>query len=91
MPINYRWEAYGRLGLLVGNEELTVSAANSTSSTSFDVTENMADTLLSVGIAYFLAEIYSVRAEYTRILKAGDEIVGENDIDLISLGLSVRF
>ena len=91
LPINFRWEAYGRAGLLIGNDELDVRAANSADSASFDVSESVTDTFLGVGIAFSLVEIYSVRAEYTRILDAGDEISGENDIDMLSLGLTVRF
>jgi OOP family OmpA-OmpF porin len=91
VPISFRWEAYGRAGLLIGNDELDVRAANSVDSASFDVSESATDTFFGAGVGFFLAEIYSVRAEYTRILDAGDEISGENDIDMLSLGLTVRF
>lgn len=91
VPINFRWEAYGRAGLLIGNDELEVGAANSVDRASFDVSESATDTLIGVWVAFFLVEIYSIRAEYTRILDAGDEISGENDIDMLSLGLTVRF
>jgi opacity protein-like surface antigen len=91
VPINFRWELYGRAGLLIGNDELDVRASNSVGSASFDVSESATDTVVGAGVAFFLAEIYSVRAEYTRILDAGDEISGENDIDMLSLGLTVRF
>jgi len=91
VPINFRWEAYGRAGLLIGNDELDVRAANSMDSASFEVSESVTDTFVGAGISFSLAEIYSVRAEFMRILDAGDAISGENDIDLLSLGLTVRF
>jgi OmpA-OmpF porin, OOP family len=91
VPLSFRFEAYGRAGLLIGNDELEVRAANSTGSANFDVSESATDTLLGIGVSFTLAEIYSLRAEFTRILDAGDEISGENDIDMLSLGLTVRF
>jgi hypothetical protein len=92
VPLSYRWETYGRAGILIGNNELRVRAADSMGgSGSFDISESATDSMLGVGVAFFLAEVYSIRAEFTRIMDAGDGISGENDIDLLSLGFTVRF
>jgi len=91
VPLSYRFEAYGRAGFLIGDDELEVRAANSTDSANFDVSESTTDTMLGIGLSFSLAEIYSVRAEFMRVLDAGDEISGENDIDMLSVGLTVRF
>jgi hypothetical protein len=92
VPLGYRWEVFGRAGLLIDNNEVEVRAADSMGgSGSFDLSESATDVMAGVGVGFLLAEIYSIRAEFTRILDAGDEISGENDIDLLSLGFTVRF
>ncbi len=91
IPLSYRWELYGRAGLLFGNEEVDNRIANSFDSVSFDASESITDVMLGAGISFSLAEIYSIRAEFLRVLDGGDEFVGESDIDLLSLGVTVRF
>jgi hypothetical protein len=38
-----------------------------------------------------LAEVYTLRAEFTRIFDAGSDVFGEADADLVSIGLTVAF
>ena len=94
VPLTYRLEAYGRVGFLIGDDELEIDISNDTNggSASFDVSENSTETMIGIGLAFSLVEIYSIRAEFTRILDAGkDDVSGEADIDLVSLGVTVRF
>jgi OOP family OmpA-OmpF porin len=91
IPLSFRFEAYGRVGLLIGNDEIEARVANSIGSDSLEVSESSTDTMVGIGVAFSLAEIYSIRAEVMRVLDAGDELSGENDIDILSLGVTVRF
>jgi hypothetical protein len=93
VPLSYRWEAYGRAGFIIGDDEVDVSISDDTNggNATFDASESASDVMLGIGISFSLAEIYGLRAEFTRILDAGDSISGEGDIDLLSLGVTVRF
>ena len=93
VPLSYRWEAYGRAGFMIGDDELSIRISDDTNggSADFDASESATDVMVGIGIAFSLVEIYSLRAEFTRILDAGDDISGESDIDLLSIGVAVRF
>jgi OmpA-OmpF porin, OOP family len=93
VPLSYRWEAYGRAGIMIGNDEVDLAITDDTNGgrATFDVSESATDVLLGVGVSFSLAEVYSLRAEFMRVLEAGDELSGESDIDLLSLGVTVRF
>ena len=50
------------------------------------------DFLLGVGFGFTVLEIYQLRLEYQRILSIGDEdLWGEGDVDVLSLGMTVTF
>ncbi len=94
LPLSYRWEAYARAGFLIGDDELSIGISDDTAGerASLDVSGSTTETMLGVGISFTLVEIYSLRAEFMRVLDAGkSDISGENDIDLLSIGVTVRF
>jgi opacity protein-like surface antigen len=93
VPLSYRWETYGRLGIMIGNDEIDISISDDTNggNARFDTSESATDFMAGVGVSFSLAEIYNLRAEFTRILDAGDDLSGESDIDLLSIGVTVRF
>lgn len=92
LPITYNWEVYGRGGVFFGqntisayginNEGVPVAGQNDKSSTDF---------LVGVGAGYTLAEVYQLRAEYQRIFDAGTKDYGEADVDLVTIGITVKF
>lgn len=93
LPINYSWELYARAGVLIGSNTLSLYAnTNLFPSPLRDrFTESSTDWLAGAGISMSLAEVYAIRAEFTRIFDAGEAVFGEADVDLITVGLTVAF
>lgn len=93
LPISYSWEVYARAGVFIGSNTLNIWA-NSPAvpgpiATRFN--ESSTDWLAGAGIAMSLAEVYVLRAEFTRIFDAGAELFGEADADVVSIGVTVSF
>jgi hypothetical protein len=92
LPITYNWEVFGRGGIYLASNTLSFYAVNQDGVGGADqVTESSADFLGGIGAAYTLAEVYQIRAEYQRIFDAGSKEFGEADVDLITIGITVRF
>lgn len=91
LPISYSWEIYGRAGVLLASNDLSLYLAGSTGAGTGDSTESSTDVLAGAGISMSLLEVYSLRAEFQRVFDAGDEAFGEGDIDLVSIGITVAF
>ena len=91
LPLNYRWELYGRAGVLFASNELTLFLTDGVGS--LKDTDNGSSThlLAGAGAGFTFAEIYTLRAEYQRVFDAGDDTVGEGDQDLATVGVTVRF
>lgn len=91
LPLNYRWELYGRAGVLFASNELTLFLTNGVGSFKDTYTGSSTDLLAGAGAGFTFAEIYTLRAEYQRVFDAGDDTVGEGDQDLATVGVTVRF
>jgi len=92
LPITYRSEVFVRGGVLLSSSELDIHISNGVDSASNNPDQQTStDFLVGVGASYTFAEIYAVRLEYQRIFDAGSEATGEQDLDLISLGVTVTF
>lgn len=91
LPLNYRWELYGRAGVLLASNELTLFLTNGIGSRTGEGNGSSTDLLAGAGASFTFAEIYSLRAEYQRVFDAGDDTVGEGDQDLATVGVTVRF
>ena len=93
LPISYSWEMYARGGVFIASNQLSLYASSPGLSRPLRdrFTESSTDWLAGVGIAMSLAEVYSIRAEFTRIFDAGEPVFGEADVDLISVGVTVAF
>ena len=92
LPLTYSWELFARGGVYLASNTLSFYFANQAGfGDAGEVSESSADMLAGVGAAWTLAEVYQLRAEYTRILDAGAEEYGESDIDLMTIGITVRF
>lgn len=88
LPLGYRWELYGRAGVLLASNERTLFLSGLGSDTD---NGSSTDLLAGAGAGFTFAEIYTLRAEYQRVFDAGDNIVGEGDQDLATVGVTVRF
>lgn len=92
IPRGYRWEFYGRGGILVGSTKVTAKiddpagvhkAELSTSSNSYHA---------AVGFTYSMLEVYGLRVEYNHSFNVGGNVLGgEHDVDSITLGMIVAF
>jgi opacity protein-like surface antigen len=93
LPINYSWEAYARAGAFFASNEMSVYVNPSTFPNPLGsrFTESSTDWLAGVGISMSIAEIYAIRAEFTRIFDAGEPAFGQADVDLITIGVTVSF
>lgn len=90
-PMSYRWEIYGRAGVLFASNTASVYYADVQGPLRTEFNENSVDLLAGVGTSFNFLEIYDFRLEYQRVFDAGDEAIGEGDADTISLGISVMF
>jgi OmpA-like transmembrane domain len=92
LPVTYNWELFARGGVFLASNTMSRYASNFTSFSAGDqITESSADFLAGVGAGYTLAEVYQLRAEYMRMFDAGAKEFGEADIDLLTVGITVRF
>ena len=91
LPLNYRWEVYGRAGVLLASNELVLFATNGIGNDKVNFNGSSTDLLAGAGAGFTFAEIYTLRAEYQRVFDAGDDTVGEGDQDLATVGITVRF
>jgi len=91
LPISYLWEVYGRAGVLVASNKMSIYATFSGEVLRDEVSETSTDFLAGVGIAVSLAEVYALRAEFQRIFGAGGGDFGSTDLDVISVGVTVAF
>ena len=92
LPVGERWDLYGRAGLALMDSEGEASA------TVGDVTDRISDStnrsnmVLGVGVQFDVGDRFGLLLEWDRYLDVGsEEIVGESDIDLFSLGLRFNF
>jgi hypothetical protein len=92
LPITYNWEIYARGGVLFGSNTLSLYAVNQDGFGGAEqLTESSTDFLAGVGASYMLAEVYQLRAEFQRIFAAGASEYGEADLDLMTIGITVKF
>ncbi len=93
LPISYSWEVYARGGVFIASNQLSLYAGSPSFSRPLTdrYTESSTDWLAGAGIAMSLAEVYSLRAEFTRIFDAGEPVFGEANVDLISVSITVAF
>lgn len=90
-PISYRWEAYARGGVLIATNDMDIYLTDGPQALAGQISESSTDLLGGAGLSFSFAEIYQVRLEFQRVFDAGDEVTGEADVDLITLGITVTF
>jgi OOP family OmpA-OmpF porin len=92
LPLSYRWEVYGRGGVLIANSEESVFITDNISSQKASRTQSTFEFFAGAGVSFSLAEIYNIRLEYGRVFDAGDDkVVDEADVDMATLNVTVSF
>ena len=89
IPLNRGFAVFGKAGVLLSRVETNVSSADGSASVS-----SRATTLrpgLGGGIDYTLSRNVSLRTEWERYFKVGNDSTGKSDVDLLSAGLDYRF
>jgi OmpA-OmpF porin, OOP family len=83
LPLGNNFALYGKAGLFRGE----------TKATGFiDAKETNTDLTFGFGAQYNFNPRFGIRAEWQRYTNLGDEAtIGESDVDVLSLGLVVRF
>lgn len=84
-----KFEVFGKVGFHLWEVS---SDANAASLASISVDDTGIDPLVGAGIQYVMNDRFSVRAEWERLLGAGNAAsTGESDMDLISAGIVFSF
>jgi hypothetical protein len=94
IPRGYRWEFYGRGGIVVASTKVRAridepssniphKAQLSTSSNTYHA---------AVGFTYSMLEVYGLRVEYNHVFSVGGSVVGgDHDVDSVTVGVVVAF
>jgi opacity protein-like surface antigen len=93
LPVNDKFELFGRVGYLFASSEREFSSrVDGQSGGGFGPKGDSQDVVLGVGASYHFSQVYSLRLEYQQIDEVGDEAVtGVEDLRNIGLGFIVRF
>ncbi len=92
LPIGERFEVYGRAGLALmdADGEATITIGDEVTTVSDSTTRSNA--LVGLGGQFNIGERFGVLLEWNHYIDVGsEEIVGESDIDLFTLGLRYNF
>jgi OmpA-OmpF porin, OOP family len=88
------FDVYGKAGLFFSNTKVRQKyefPGTSSDTVSDEVKAGSRDTFYGVGATWNFSENYSVRLEYQKFLKVGDnDHTGEGDIDFLSVGVLFR-
>jgi len=91
LPLSYRWEVYGRVGAMFATNRLNLFITDSLGQAAAEVSGSKTNLLAGAGVSMSIAEVYSIRAEYQRVFAVQSEQVGDGDVDVISVGVTVQF
>lgn len=91
LPLSYRWEVYGRGGVLIATSDMSAYLNDGAAVFVDQFSESSTDLFGGVGVSFSFAEIYQARLEVQRVFDAGDEVTGEGDVDLVTFGITVTF
>jgi OOP family OmpA-OmpF porin len=85
-PLANNFAVYGKVGLYRGETKATGNVGGP-----IDEKETNTDLTYGAGAQYNFNPKFGMRAEWQRYAKMGGEATGESDVDVISLGVVVRF
>ena len=90
-PVADRFSLYGKLGLYRAETEQKLQVTLGTLTVSDNKTEKNADLTFAFGARFDITRNLGVRAEWQRYLDVGGGEIGEDDVDVLSVGLLFRF
>jgi len=92
VPIGERFSVFGRLGLALMSVDADVSVSIDGESASDSASTDRSNMVYGIGGEFSFGERFGVRLGWDRYAEVGsDDLAGEVDIDLISLGLRYNF
>lgn len=91
LPLSYRWEVYGRAGVLFATNRLNLFLSDNLGQAAANVSHNKTNLLAGAGISMSIAEIYGLRLEYQRIFDVESTRASKGDVDFLSIGVTVQF
>jgi OOP family OmpA-OmpF porin len=93
LPIGDKFEVYGRLGYLFASSERQISSRLDGQSGGVGTAKgDSQEPVFGIGMTYHINQVYSIRGEYQKIGKVGQETrTGTEELDVIGLGITVRF
>ncbi len=90
-PINDAFSVFGRIGVIDAKVQVQASAASAGGSASGSASATKPKWNYGIGASYNVTRGFAVRAEYEVFNSLGDEHTGKGNVDLLSVGLVVRF
>lgn len=84
LPVGERFSLYGKLGLYRAETEFSATGLPR-------IKEDNTDLTYGFGVRYDFARNFGVRAEWQRYSDVGGGQIGEDDIDVLSIGAIWRF
>ena len=93
LPINDKFEFFGRLGYLFTSSKRELTSRVDGQRGGFgSIRGDSQEMVLGVGAAWHFNQVYSARLEYQKLEEVGeDNVTGVEDLDVIGLGVVVRF
>jgi opacity protein-like surface antigen len=91
LPLNDKFEVYGRLGYLFTSSKVEFASRIDGQNAGFaSFRDTSQDMVLGVGAAYHFNQVYSARLEFQKLDELGDDSLQE-DLNFLSVGVVVRF
>lgn len=90
-PVADRFSLYGKLGLYRAETEQKLQVTLGSFTASDNQTEKNVDLTFAFGARFDITRNLGVRAEWQRYLDVGGGEIGEDDVDVLSLGVLWRF
>ena len=91
IPLMDRFSLYGKLGLYHAETKQNVTGSLGTVTVTDNEKEKNTDLTFAFGARFDITRNLGVRAEWQRYLDVGGGEIGEDDVDVLSVGLLYRF
>ena len=91
IPLMDRFSLYGKLGLYHAETKQNVTGSLGTVTVTDNDKEKNTDLTFAFGARFDITRNLGVRAEWQRYLDVGGGEIGEDDVDVLSVGLLYRF
>jgi opacity protein-like surface antigen len=94
VPRGYRWEFYGRGGVVIGSLKSKFSFDSPGGRAKGEASDSYTSYHVGVGFSYSLLEVYGLRFEYIHSFSLGTDrnaLTAKHDVDSIALAVVVSF